>query len=444
MAASDHLFVVLPPRPGSVGEARRITADQIRAAQDHLGIALSTDLLDNAQLLVSELVTNAVLHARTEIGFSVTIDTDRVKVQVADASSRMPSPRGYDSTASTGKGIALVQALAARWGAHPQGQGKVVWFTLSLVRRADPAAGAADSPSSIAPPASAAPIGSAPAHAVRGTEVALNNLPMALYAAFVQQAEALLREYTLAAYGELDNELEVDRVSGTDNAGRAGVAADALGRLTDAMTAALSPNPQEGGNLDLTVVLDLEHHTGFGTLQAVLAEAVAMADHGELLAPPSQPEIIAVRDWLCAQVQDQPGGRPARAWQPLTAAAAPNRPRPAWDPSLVTGSTQALVAADDANRILAVSRPLSDLLGWWPEDLLGERLVALIPAEQREAHIAGFTRYLTTGEARILGRPVAVEALHRDGHHVAVSLIVHRHPVPGGGQIFIAQLTRPR
>ena len=70
---------------------------------------MSVDLVDNARLLVSELVTNALLHARTEIGFSVTIDTDRAKVQVADASSRMRCPARAAITAQR------LPARGSRW-----------------------------------------------------------------------------------------------------------------------------------------------------------------------------------------------------------------------------------------------------------------------------------------------------------------------------------------
>ncbi len=60
-------------------------------------------------------------------------------------------------------------------------------------------------------------------------------------------------------------------------------------------------------------------------------------------------------------------------------------------------SGRGVVAADDANRIIAIRDPLAELPGWRPGDLVGRRVVTLIPPALREAHVAGFTRHLTTG-----------------------------------------------
>lgn len=87
--------------------------------------------LDQSRLLVSELVTNAVLHARTDFELVVHMTPRGVRIEVADGSPAAPVVRRYEDEAMTGRGLALVEELAARWGVDeaPHG-GKVVWFEL--------------------------------------------------------------------------------------------------------------------------------------------------------------------------------------------------------------------------------------------------------------------------------------------------------------------------
>lgn len=87
--------------------------------------------LDASRLLVSELVTNAVLHARTDLELVVRLAPHGVRVEVSDGSPSAPVLRRYEDEAMTGRGLALVEELATRWGVddRPQG-GKAVWFEL--------------------------------------------------------------------------------------------------------------------------------------------------------------------------------------------------------------------------------------------------------------------------------------------------------------------------
>src|SRR5690348_6296485 len=82
----------------------------------------------------------------------------------------------------------------------------------------------------------------------------------------------------------------------------------------------------------------------------------------------------------------------------------------------------AVVAADAAQRIVYVNAAAGRLLGWAPEELVGRELAALVPARLRDDHHAGFERYATTREPKILGHPVRVPALRRDGSEVEVEL----------------------
>lgn len=80
-------------------------------------------------LLTNELVTNAILHADSEIDVLVDVTGDRVRVEVHDAARRAPVRRRGDPTSTAGRGLALVEALASDWGVDTvPGDGKFVWF----------------------------------------------------------------------------------------------------------------------------------------------------------------------------------------------------------------------------------------------------------------------------------------------------------------------------
>lgn len=92
---------------------------------------MAPDVVDTCVLLVSELATNAVLHARTP--FTVTVEQLPVlRVEVHDDDPRLPHARDYGPEAASGRGLHLVEALSQSSGTvtHPSG-GKSVWFELA-------------------------------------------------------------------------------------------------------------------------------------------------------------------------------------------------------------------------------------------------------------------------------------------------------------------------
>ena len=125
MYAPPIADAVLPldPGPGSAALARRFTAET-------LGGWGAPELAETAVLLVSELVTNAVLHARSASQLVVRMVDTGIRVELRDDSRIAPSPRAYSLEAGTGRGLLLVEALAARWGSTPEAMGKSVWFEL--------------------------------------------------------------------------------------------------------------------------------------------------------------------------------------------------------------------------------------------------------------------------------------------------------------------------
>jgi anti-sigma regulatory factor (Ser/Thr protein kinase) len=113
--------VTLPAVTDSVSAARRF----VREALIDLDAA---GACDDAVTLVSELATNAVIHARTPYTIAVSHAGDTVRVGVHDLSAVNPRRRAYGLDATTGRGLRLVATLASSWGIDAETEGKVVWF----------------------------------------------------------------------------------------------------------------------------------------------------------------------------------------------------------------------------------------------------------------------------------------------------------------------------
>jgi two-component sensor histidine kinase len=86
----------------------------------------------SAQLLITELVSNAVRHSDEAIRIRAELVADRLKVEVWDSSDRMPTIPWRDVAAVDGRGLRLVRALSRRWGVELADHGKSVWFELDL------------------------------------------------------------------------------------------------------------------------------------------------------------------------------------------------------------------------------------------------------------------------------------------------------------------------
>src|SRR3954471_13450866 len=89
------------------------------------------ELTETAQLLTSELVTNAVVHARSRPRLGISLAHGRLVIDVRDADPRTPEVNDMGAERSSGRGLALVSMLADDWGVErvPEG-GKSVWFAL--------------------------------------------------------------------------------------------------------------------------------------------------------------------------------------------------------------------------------------------------------------------------------------------------------------------------
>ena len=96
--------------------------------------AHALDLLDDALLLISELVTNSVLHGGPPIVLAIDCDGQGLHVRVRDGSTAIPAAVSRGAYAENGRGLTLVQLLSDTWGVEPVGDaygpGKEVWFEL--------------------------------------------------------------------------------------------------------------------------------------------------------------------------------------------------------------------------------------------------------------------------------------------------------------------------
>ena len=114
------------------------TPEGARAARQFVRAALNDvdpEVCDTAVLLTSELATNAMLHARTDFEVAVARLEDVLRIAVTDGNTRLPQPSMAPADATSGRGLALVDAMASAWGADRHGRGKTVWFELRPLSR---------------------------------------------------------------------------------------------------------------------------------------------------------------------------------------------------------------------------------------------------------------------------------------------------------------------
>ena len=117
--------ITLPRSPSSVAEARRFIAARAAAW------SFPEPAREQLVLIGSELVTNAVLHARTELVLTLELRRDRVRITVRDHSTAPATLRHYRADALTGRGLGVVAAISDRWGISAAADGKVVWAELA-------------------------------------------------------------------------------------------------------------------------------------------------------------------------------------------------------------------------------------------------------------------------------------------------------------------------
>ena len=177
--------IALPRSPASVGTARRFI--EARTA------AWSFPEPAGAQLVLigSELVTNAILHAQTELTLTLELRDGRVRISVEDRSKAPPTLRHYRADALTGRGLGVVAALSDSWGISAAPDGKVVWAEVT-------ASGSAAGSEAQRPPEEVRQAPEAPPVDAEGLQtVRFPAVPVAGYLALQAHNDALFRELEL-------------------------------------------------------------------------------------------------------------------------------------------------------------------------------------------------------------------------------------------------------
>jgi CheY-like chemotaxis protein len=115
--------IELPLDPANVSVARRFV-------RDHCEQWGCGDMVDAAELILTELVTNAFIHARSRCQIRVRYAADVLRLEVRDGGLGVPDPQASHPDHEHGRGMLLISALAKAWGVEPEFPGKLVWAEL--------------------------------------------------------------------------------------------------------------------------------------------------------------------------------------------------------------------------------------------------------------------------------------------------------------------------
>ncbi len=278
--------------PGAVPAGRR-------AAREALAGRCPEEVVHAGELVVTELLTNAVLHggAPVRLAFVTEPGSDRVRVEVGDGSRVLPVRPLPSTDGMTGRGLALVDALAESWGVEPAPDGKVVWAELTprSVVVAEP--GDADLDELLA-----AFDDAEDALGPRRHVVALGDVPTELLLAAKAHVDSVVRELTLADTGAQ---------SGVTEAVPASLAAlvhDVVTEFAEARQAikrqALAAAAQGRDRTTLRLVLPAEAAAAGERYLAALEEADAFGRASRLLTLAAPPQHAAFRRWYVTSLVD--------------------------------------------------------------------------------------------------------------------------------------------
>lgn len=410
--------------PRNVSRARSV----LREALSDSG---AEHLVESATVALSEVITNAFVHVGTEVRLQVWATADAVRVEVEDGAAHLPARRHYAATAGTGRGLQLVEELTDRWGAAVRSTGKAVWFEIGV-------AGAIPPSDSMGHPA----YDVAEEAEVATCEVTLRHVPMLMHVAWQEHAATLLREYLLHVLGEdediLDKHAHASEAMNLlhEQLPVAALSDDAGALMADAIEPKVTAD-------EVVLRVPLASVPHFKTLDELLRSAIAEARAGRFLSPPTQPEIEEMRRWMCSEVARQAAGdttvTPWLARTDVRATLADQATLTATYAALAAVD-EPLLATDEASIIVAASQAALDILGYrHPDELLGRRVIVVVPARFHQAHIAGITLHATNGRDNLLGVPLEVPMVRSDGTEVPVRLEVRPEHLDQDRRVFVAR-----
>jgi anti-sigma regulatory factor (Ser/Thr protein kinase) len=295
----------LDPEPRSVRDARTWVVRQLQT----LG---REDLVDAARLGVSELVTNAILHASSPILVRLGGTPVHPRVEVHDASTEPPAARDMTDDdrllATIGRGLSIVATYSRTWGAEMSPSGKVVWFEpvsdddLTDVRDEQPVPGEMVD-------LTGTPDDAPAEHAADElVTIRLMSMPVRVFAHYRLWYAELIRELRLLALSHGSDYPVAQELSAlTADVERERRQA----RGPDQLDAALASGVDRA---DLVYQVPPSAPATMGRLREVLEEADAFCAEQKLLTATPTPQLMALRSWYLGEFERQGDGEPAIPW----------------------------------------------------------------------------------------------------------------------------------
>lgn len=291
--------LTLGPGPQGVQAARRWVVDVCRAVGRE-------DLTECAELGVSELVTNAVLHAVAPIEVRVRGTVDHPRVEVRDASVDrpvLPTPLALepdDVLLTFGRGLAIVARASDAWGAEIEPDGKIVWF--------EPASEFSDGDGATGVITSSIPDEAPAPRADDLVDVTVHGVPLDLHLGFQRHYRELRREVRLLAVAHESSYPVAKRLS------------DLFGTLERQLHGGVTPTELQQSARDGATTTDIHIRmsaAGTTTVERVL-EMLDVADEfcraQRLMSLARTPEQRAYQQWLLGECIRQAGGGAPAAW----------------------------------------------------------------------------------------------------------------------------------
>lgn len=302
--------LVLDADPRSVQEARR----WVSSACEELG---RVDLLECAILGVSELVTNALLHAGDPITVRLRGTTDHPRIEVTDGSPEPPvltvaaAPELDDLLATFGRGLSIVARCSVAWGATIEPEGKVVWFEPATVPHQDsfPEGALFDSAAPAATPG--------PREPQALVRVALDDVPVSIATGLRRHYHDLRREVRLLSLAHEDDyplaKNLTDIFAQFDHA----FPAEATHQIE---SAAATHRP----TVDIRAQVDRAATPLFEQMLALLDLADEFCRAQRLLSLARTPEQVAFQRWYLTEFIRQAQGERPLPWRPVPPPAEPS------------------------------------------------------------------------------------------------------------------------
>ena len=287
--------------PRSVGAARRWITDLLtRLGRD--------DLVDAASLGVSELVTNAILHAEPPITVTLRGTRSHPRVEVSDHSQNQPSPSSRLAEdayllSTIGRGLGLVALYSSAWGSAVAPTGKTVWFEPSTELNPDGDLKGEivelDELLGVAPP---------PPPPSETIAIQFLDMPAQVFGHFRHRYRELRRELSLLALAHgADYPVARDLADLSVEIDQQRQQARGVEQLDEAIEAGLT-------RVDLEYVVPVEAPTTMGRLLDMLERADKFCREERLLALAAGPQQLALQRWYLGEFVRQAEGQPPTPW----------------------------------------------------------------------------------------------------------------------------------